>query len=439
VQANNRAARTGSSYASFYNSPVNTTYFFTNGINLNAGVTYSAGLWYITETGFAKWPNLSILVGTSQNPVGMQLIAQTSGTVPPVLYTPLSNTFAIPATGVYYIAVAATSSTGVASYLTWDDLSITAACDYNGPNLMMSAGSNSICAGQSINLIAGGADTYQWSTGQTTSSITETPMASTVISVVGTNLLSGCTKTVSQTISVDAAPSVVVFANPATGCPGTPVTLFAQGALFYIWSHGSNNANTVVTPSTSTVFSVTGLNALGCAGTGTYNLVVNQNPVVSVIATNTSVCAGEPVTLSAIGASSFQWYEGSTIMQGNQITVNPTSSTGYTVVGTNNNGCQGRNLLSLNVEECTSIKELNEAGQGVMIYPNPSTGLMMIESTMITKKIQISDMQGRIVYSADTDGNKHIVDMRHLDNGVYSVKVNGQERSVVHRVIKTGN
>jgi len=58
---------------------------------------------------------------------------------------------------------------------------------------------NTICIGTSINLIGNSANTYTWSTGQTTSSISINPITTTIYTVTGTDF-NNCTN--SQTVSV---------------------------------------------------------------------------------------------------------------------------------------------------------------------------------------------------------------------------------------------
>ena len=86
--------------------------FYTNGIYLKAGVTYSAALWYQTEYyGYNNWTDLSILYGTTQTATGQVTIATTAGPAISNVYKSLSNTFTVPTSGIYYIAVRGTGNT----------------------------------------------------------------------------------------------------------------------------------------------------------------------------------------------------------------------------------------------------------------------------------------------------------------------------------------
>jgi hypothetical protein len=91
-----------------------------------------------------------------------------------------------------------------------------------------------------------------------------------------------------------------------------------------------------VTPFFTRVYTVTGSNATGCAGTSaTVTVIVNQTPIVSVSGAQ-SICSGQGTTLTASGANNYNWSTGATTAA---ITVSPSSTITYTVTGTSNNGC----------------------------------------------------------------------------------------------------
>ena len=75
----------------------------------------------------------------------------------------------------------------------------------------------------------------------------------------------------------------------------------------------------------------------GCSNTTSQQVTVFGLPALSVTASHTQVCSGSPVTLTASGASTYVWMPGG--LTGSSITVNPASTTMYTVTGTDANGC----------------------------------------------------------------------------------------------------
>jgi hypothetical protein len=94
----------------------------------------------------------------------------------------------------------------------------------SGSFSVSSSASNTICVGQSLNLSAAGANSYTWSTGATSQSISVSPTVSTVYTV-STTYSAGCTdsRTFNVTVNVCtglnetefATNSVRIFPNPA--------------------------------------------------------------------------------------------------------------------------------------------------------------------------------------------------------------------------------
>jgi hypothetical protein len=144
----NRTPKSGTRFASFQ-APTNSSgdYFFTNGIQLNAGVIYSAAVNYIADVQ-SGWSELSIMTGTAQNAAAMTNIVSEMP-ANSVSYHLVTNTFVVPSSGIYYVGIKSAGSSSP-KYLSWDDLSITVPCDLNAPTMGISANSATMCTGQSV-------------------------------------------------------------------------------------------------------------------------------------------------------------------------------------------------------------------------------------------------------------------------------------------------
>lgn len=71
----------------------------------------------------------------------------------------------------------------------------------------------------------------------------------------------------------------------------------------------------------------------------------------------------------------------------------------------------------------TGIKE-NSIQNNVLVYPNPSSGVIQIYSeTTLIKNIVISNMLGEILYEALTNTEKASVDLSTQQNGIYIIRV----------------
>lgn len=441
--SNNRLPRTGSRFASFQNTPTGTNYFYTNGIQLEPGITYSAGLWYTTEYfGYSNWTNLSILFGTAQTPAGLTNIA----TAAPAIsgpYKALGGTFTVSSSGLYYVAIRATSSTGNAIYLSWDDLSVTIPCTANSgnaPAVTLAAGATTICAGDAVNLNVTGADTYSWTNGAQGSTQLVYPTQTSTYIVVGTSTLTNCSDTQSVVINVNASPTVIAVASNASICPGDVTYLSGIGAINYAWSTGGTGNIISVSPTSSTTYSLIGTNALGCAATGTVQVVVKQAPTVSASSANAgNACVGDLVQLNATGGASYQWYSSasSNLYNGGSINVQLSTTTTFTVIGTAANGCSAKATVVQAVDVCNGISEAQAALSGVRVYPNPTAGVFTIELKSGTvNHVEITDMTGRKIMSFVGNTSTEQVDLSELSSGIYYAVISSETGTAVVRVIK---
>lgn len=432
----NRNARTGNKFAAFNASSGS---FFTNGIQLNTGITYSTSLWFKTDFSgaFLNWSNLSISTGTSQSPVGQFTIASTTGPVVSPSYVSLSNTFTVGSSGLYYFGISATSTAAGAPYLVWDDFEVIAPCQLNPSSLSISSPISTICAGQSILLsVSGAANSYSWNNGATGSSINVSPVINTTFVVTGTSTLTGCVNSASKLISVNPSPIISILSANQSVCFGSSLTLLANGANSYLWSNGSTSQIIVVSPNSSTTYSVYGSNSYGCNASATQFVSVIPLPVIVATSVPSSICRGEVATLVGSGALTYTWVSSSSYLMGDQVNVSPNSSTTYSVSGTNN-GCTSSAFVSLVVSPCVGINTLIDKDNLVYVYPNPSSSELKIELANNARfDFEIIDLTGRVVLDKLVNDKTQTVNISFLPNGIYYVKVKYDDFTKIIKFIK---
>src|SRR6185369_9363088 len=73
-------------------------------------------------------------------------------------------------------------------------------------------------------------------------------------------------------------PVISANASFTTICAGSPTTLSGSGATTYSWQPGSLSGNPVVSPTGSTLYTVTGYTASGCGNVATVQINVNTAP-----------------------------------------------------------------------------------------------------------------------------------------------------------------
>ncbi len=216
-------------------------------------------------------------------------------------------------------------------------------CITVNPLPSVSVSSSTICAGQSATLTSvvnpsGGA--YNWTPGGfTTSSIVVSPASTQAYNLTYTDL-NGCSSSASGTVYVNPSPNVSV--NSPSLCAGQSVTLTAVGNPAggnYLWTPGGATTNTiVVTPPSSTSYTVAYTDANGCSGQAVSNITVSPIPTVAV--NNATICgSGSAVLSSTVNPPGglYSWSPGG--MTTPNVTVSPVSTTTYVLTYISPAGC----------------------------------------------------------------------------------------------------
>ncbi len=158
----------------------------------------------------------------------------------------------------------------------------------------------------------------------------------------------GCTAAamLPDTINVHPNPVITIVPQNPRICLGQPASLVASGGTSYSWSpaSGLSNAaiaNPVANPVVTTNYLLTVKDNIGCTSTAGQTITVVQPGKISVSG-NTAVCLGKSVQLIASGATSFKWIfstGGLNETQTGTTLASPTSTTTYTVTGTDEFKC----------------------------------------------------------------------------------------------------
>ncbi len=253
-------------------------------------------------------------------------LVNTGSTAPPFVVTPTTATI--------YSVSAITSGTNICRRT--QTLSIT----IGTINININPPTASVCPGQSVSLFGSGATTYTWSTGVFTSSVSVSPTITTTYTLNGTN--AGCSGTKTVQVTVNPLPTVTV--NSPTICPSSTVALIASGANTYSWSTTATTSSIIVSPATSTNYTVTGTSALGCQASVVSSVTTSGSLNITALANPTVACAGQSRTLTASGATTYTWNPGALI--GSTIVVTPTVTISYTVNGASGS-CSGTQTINL--------------------------------------------------------------------------------------------
>ena len=287
-----------------------------------------------------------------------------------------------------------------------------------------------LCQGNTGTLIATGAASYTWSPGSYTGNILmANPSASTIYTVEGMSAY-GCYN--SSTVAMNVNTNQLVISNDTTVCKGSPAHLHASGATTYSWDFGAPFQNVTVYPNTSTVYSVSAIDEYYCPLSGMVTVVVNPLPTVSVSAANAVVCRGETIQLFANGTVSYKWNTGATANSISSLAQMDIPQHFY-VTGTDSKGCSSTASVTVMVDACLSVEEMQSAA--IRIMPNPANEQVTIESNgeVLWK---ITDIAGRIVLQGTVQAGSQSVNVSTLSSGIYMVRLQTGESEKTVKLIK---
>ncbi|MGB0929782.1 MAG: lectin-like domain-containing protein [Chitinophagales bacterium] len=166
----------------------------------------------------------------------------------------------------------------------------------------------SVCEGENVTLSAPLADTYFWSTNETTADIEVN--LSGIYTVTATN--GDCAATDEIEVVVNPVP-IVDLGEDVTLCEGETLTLDATTPnATYEWQDASTNPTFEV--SQAGIYSVTATIAGECTLTGSIEVMYSPQPEVDLGGTIV-LCGGLSVTLNATqadGSTTYEWQDGST-------------------------------------------------------------------------------------------------------------------------------
>jgi hypothetical protein len=157
------------------------------------------------------------------------------------------------------------------------------------------------------------------------------------------------------TTCLTTPPPPTVSVNSTSVCAGQSVTLTATPSTAggtYLWSNGATTPTITVTPNATTSYSVTYTNNGAASGSGT--VTVNPAPTING-GQDQTVCQGATVTLTGTGGTSYTWDNG--ISNGVGFVANATTT--YTVTGTDANGCQGTDQVTVTVNASPTVNAIN--------------------------------------------------------------------------------
>ena len=297
-----------------------------------------------------------------------------------------------------------------------------------------------VCMGDDYEVVltASEGDTYLWSTGETTQSITVSPLSTTMYTVTVTQGNEQDSDDV--VVFVDPNPNVVILNGESVQLlEGEFITLSASGANTYEWSNGATQPNIAVSPSVTTTYTARGY-INDCYDEKDVTVEVFER-VNAFAGDDMLICLGDLVTLTATGGDSYLWSTGETTQS---IEVSPEISTTYTVTVSNPLDSDEATVFVEVDAECNDVIEPGaEVNYEFMIYPNPAKDILNIKLSGVfnVSSMYIYDTTGKILLQDQVSNTQSTptmtrqIDVSSFQSGIYFVKLIDNDREITRKLI----
>lgn len=279
---------------------------------------------------------------------------------------------------------------------------------------------------------------FNWSNGATSDSLfglSTGPYLLTVTDANGCFTFSGISITQPDSITFDLLVTDVLC-RQKTGSAEVIQVAGGHPPYRFYWSNGfSGNPNTLLEPGT---YVVTVSDSAGCLVVASATVSRIDTFRISVIATPATgtMADGEASVLMLNGTPPFSilWSDGQTTP-----TATGLAAGVYTVQVVDANGCEAIDTVII---QMISSADPSDVDNLFNIYPNPSSGILYIHWSEYYpyrhRPLYLIDLLGRMVWyiaMSYTNENPLILDISHLEEGVYFVEIPTQAGRAIKRFV----
>ncbi len=261
-----------------------------------------------------------------------------------------------------------------------------------------------------------------------TNTVTESATYTTVASVASGTAYPAATMTEFDGVNSNDFIKITASSYEFLGTKNPSTALnYTNSGIFATWpvSMGYSGSDTFAGSAAITTLSGTAIGtvATNATGTGTLQLPggLNFTNVLQVQLTTTLNLnlSGGTITATVVGRQ-YMYYHGSQKFPILTVNYNRTSGafTAFTVdILANNAAIAGIDEILLNSD--------------FAVYPNPSTGLITIRSKSNSNvKVEILNLLGENVYYETISSGNQSLNLQHLPNGIYTLKISENEKII---------
>jgi hypothetical protein len=286
---------------------------------------------------------------------------------------------------------------------------------------------------------------YQWNPSTdlaqaNASQTTANPSFNTLYTVSVTDTISNCSSTDDVLVSVTGAPSLSVN-NDTIICGGDSVRISAvSSASSFIWSNGVTSSSFIVSPSVTTVYTVTATGTSACSSVD--SVIVTVNAPFVYLGPDITIVDTQSVSLDAgIGMDIYNWSTGDTTQfimvqpyVNSQLGINK-----YVVEVQDVYGCSAKDSVYINY-----VLDINAINSDINleIYPNPTKGKFILEfegTISQTFSLEVVNMQAQIILEKKIHVNSSLYsesfDFSTWPKGIYLIRLKNENHLSTRKLI----
>jgi hypothetical protein len=190
------------------------------------------------------------------------------------------------------------------------------------------------------------------------------------------------------------------------------------------WNTGSENTFAPMTGSGSYFF--TAYNNEGCISlSDTLNVTMGDIPPTPVITVTGTTLSTDPYP-------DLQWYENGVAMPGEtgtSIVITLPNQNNYTVVATGTTGCEAESVpynASAGIEDGKTIV--------FTVWPNPSSGILHIQSEQAIEELALFDLSGNLVLQVSSP--EATIDLKTVSFGTYLLRLRSESATGWMKIVR---
>jgi hypothetical protein len=234
-------------------------------------------------------------------------------------------------------------------------------------------------------------------------------------------------------ITLTSTTTDAICSNIANGTLDLTVA-GGNGGFEFIWSNSSitEDLNNVA----AGIYLVVVTDTNGCSSTLTDTIAfINAAPTVTLALNPDVFCNTTTTPLALSGESPVGGNWSGTGISANMFNPSVAGIGSHVIIYTytDGNGCFNTAVDMVQVDDCTGIDEITE--NPFMVYPNPTDGILTVNTGMQNGKVTILNAIGETICSNEINGQMSF-DLSEFESGIYFVVFANENGSLVKKLIK---